>query len=283
MFRLVAVEIDKALKNRWFFIAVAIGVVLAEASAFRCMSAQLNAGLSMSADEWLGTGATGAYTAWLPVATGDFYVSGVFFLLCPLLCVVPYASSLRSEIIDGSLAQQYARANRWQVLVARYAAVCISAGLVVGIPLLVNFATLLCALPASVPEVASNIYIGFRSEEMLSWLYFSHPLVFVAVKTIWDMIIAGVWGGFVLGLSTLIDNRVVLLAGSFVIALVMDYASKWIFLLLDVNGFSLSVIEMLPSVRAGMVSALFPSLALVIVFAFISACLLARQGRRDLL
>ncbi len=284
MKRLLLIELDKALHNFWFIVSTGIGVVLACCSAFLCVQTQMTSGgLVMSQTEWLGLGATGAFNAWLPTAVGDGFVSDLFFLLSPLLMVIPYAWSMRSEMIHGSLSQQCVRATRSQVIRARYCAVFISGALVMFVSLLINFVILLCCIPASVPEVSSNLYIGLQEMDMWSWLFFTYPWAYVLAVLCFDSILAGLWAGLVLAISTLIDNRVVLLVGSFLLSVGFALLNSYGFSLMRMNGFAFNLTDLLHRANGGFVRTPLGVIAFVLPVIVVSACLLFLQKRRDLL
>lgn len=282
MRELVSVELNKALKNPWFYIAVLIGCSLAVASAYMAIQSNYSAGLSGREDEWLGTGATGVFAAWMLVGTGDLFVSGVFFYILPLLTLIPYCWSLQTEIFSGALAHEYTCRTRRDTLAARYIAVFISSGAAAVIPLLVNLVILMCFVPASVPEVTSNIYMGMREEEIWVNLYFTWPALYVAVNVVYDFVLAGIWGGLVLSMSTVLENRVVLLVGSYVAALAIDFVNNYLFFILNINGFTFSLLRLLHAGQAGFRTA-GPMVAVPLAMAAVSALLLRRFKRKDLL
>lgn len=231
---LMAVELDKSLRNPWLICSVAIGAALSLFAVRSYLAVNVSWQQGVSADEWYGLGAQNAFAAWMP-ADGTFE-STVFFFVAPLLAVLPYAWSMRTELSSGAISHQLLRARRSEVHAARYAAVFVSSGLAVAVPLLVNLVALLCVLPARVPEAAAGIYIGVGREEMLASLLFGAPSLFVVAKTLLDFLIAGLWGGFVLGLSVLIENRVLLLAGSFLLSVATGFAAAHVPARMGVNA-----------------------------------------------
>lgn len=279
---LVSVELNKAFKNPWFYIAALIGCSLAIVSACMSIQSHYGGGLSGREDEWLGTGASGAFASWILVGTGDLFVSGAFFYILPLLVLIPYCWSLQTEVISGALTHEYTSRTRRDVLAARYIAVFLSSGATVVIPLLINLATLMCFLPASIPEVSSNIYMGMREEEIWTRLFYTWPALYVAVNVVYDFILAGIWGGFALSLSTVIENRVALLVGSYVAALAIDFVNNYLFFILNVNGFTFSLLHLFHAGQASFRSA-GPMLAIPLLMALASAYLLHRFARKDLL
>lgn len=282
MRELMSVELNKALKNPWFYIALAIGCALAIWSAATSIETQFHAGLSLSRDEWLGTGATGIYSSWIIVGTGDLFISGIFFLILPLLVLLPYAWSLQTEIQNGVLMHEYVCHTRKEVLTSRYIAAFVSSGLVVAIPLIVNLAVLVCFVPATTPEVMSNIYMGMREEELWSYFYYTHPFIYVILNTIYDFVVAGAWGGFVLAISFFIENRVMLLVGSYVAVLAVDFFNKYMFGILDLQAFNFSLLSLLHAGNSSIFRSALPAMMVPCLLIALAVVFLRWFSRRDL-
>lgn len=244
--RLVLVELDKAIRNRWFAISLTIALAIATWSAMAAIEThQASMQVTRTGEEWIGLTATSAYATWIVVGTGEVFRSGIFFFLMPLLVIIPYSWSLGSDRRNGYMAHQLLRCPREMALLARYAAAFITSGLVITIPLIANFIILLCFLPAYTPEVVSNLYMGMLPHELFSREFFTAPGLYVAFSTILDFVICGAWGGFVLACSPCIRNRIALIVGSFILTFVVRLTNQYLFYLLDSAGFNYSITDLL--------------------------------------
>ncbi|WP_251158475.1 hypothetical protein [Caniella muris] len=155
--------------------------------------------------------------------------STLFFVLAPLLCLLPYAWSYRSELTDGYLAQVYVRTFRAPYYRAKAAAVFLSAFVAVIVPQVVNFIVLCCIYPLYTPTPVDSFYTGISNGSPWSQLYYSAPLLYVSIYFLVSSILAGVWSTFVLSLSFFISNRVVLLVGPFLAMRLLSAA--WVMVL----------------------------------------------------
>ena len=137
---LLRIELDKAVKNRWFAASLAAALFIVLWSAESSVAVHgIGHQIMQDGNEWAGLTASSAYASWVVVGTGDPFRSGILFFLMPLFVVVPYSWTLRADMDDGSIPQQYVRCPRESVLVARYFAAFITSGLAVAIPLIVSF------------------------------------------------------------------------------------------------------------------------------------------------
>ncbi len=244
MGRLLKLELNKAFRNVWFFVSLAVCLVLAIAAAFdEAASASLALDLkNRGASEWIVLSAMGSYCNSLFL--GSCLWREAFFLLLPLLAVIPYSCSLRSEIIDGLLNQAYIRAPRAQYLAAKgLAAFCVGA-VVAAAPLVVSFIAISCMLPAYPVDVVDTLYVMVESCEAFSSLLYSAPLAYIAVNVVVDGALCGAWAVLVLAASSFVDNRVALLAGSYLLVLLCNYLNQVVFQAFGVNGFAFSLIEL---------------------------------------
>ncbi len=243
---LLRIELDKAVKNRWFAASLAAALFIVLWSAESSVAVHgIGHQIMQDGNEWAGLTASSAYASWVVVGTGDPFRSGILFFLMPLFVVVPYSWTLRADMDDGSIAQQYVRCPRESVLVARYFAAFITSGLVVAIPLIVSLLVLLCFLPAYTPEVVSNLYIGMQPHELWAREFFTTPLLYVIYNTLLAFALCGLWGGLVLAASTIVRNRIALVVGSFLLTFAIRLINQWVFYILDLSGFTFSLTDLL--------------------------------------
>lgn len=286
MKRLLKYELNRAFLNRWFFVALAIGCGLAVACAAKAHIdfAQGEAGKLVS-DEWLGFTVGGCYGLWMGMGAIEGALRYVFFILAPLLAVMPYAWSYRSDLIDGVANQVAVRADKTSYLFARAVAVFLSAFAVIAVPYLLNLAILACLVPAYTPDITEVLYLAVQDPEFLSALLYTKPLLYVLATVCANAALCGLWALVVLAVSTRVDNRVVLLVLPYVALLAWAYYGDGaIFMAADVGGFCLSLIGALDCVGLGTFSRMTASYVVqAAAMLLMSMPPLWLQGKRDLL
>lgn len=240
MIVLIRMELGKALRNKWFAIALGVGLALAVLGALPYIVGLFTSTFVPAPDKFYNPELNSCFNAWMSIDQSA--PSLLFYQIVPLLAVIPYASSLRSELKDGYVAQVYARSERGRYLAAKYVAVFCAAGLVAALPQLLNFVLLACFYPGYLPQVEAAIYTAVFADNVGSWLFYNMPLLDVLLFCVIDFAICGVWAGFVLVLSCLVRNRVVLLVAPYLALLLVQFANDRIFLALGaLNGFDVGL------------------------------------------
>ncbi|MCI5640772.1 MAG: hypothetical protein MR316_07345 [Lachnospiraceae bacterium] len=139
--------------------------------------------------------------------------SYLFFLIIPLLAVMPAGSSYHKDLGNGYDRQFFLRGQKKSYLFAKYAAVFLSGGVAVVFPLLLDFAVTALQLPLLKPEPIMSLgpdagNIGFS-------LYYEHPMVHTVVFLVIDFLFAGGIAGICLFASFYSDNKYMVLIAPF--------------------------------------------------------------------
>lgn len=140
-----------------------------------------------------------SFTNWLGSHT-MFLQQQIFFLILPLLAVIPFAGSFYADLQGGYAKNVCVRTKKSHYLISKYIAVFISGGAAGAIPLVFSF--LLCAafLPSRKPEV-SYLYTNIFSSDRWSSLLFTHPLLYVLVYCGVTFLFAGLTACMALGIT----------------------------------------------------------------------------------
>lgn len=212
-------ELRKAFINRWFVIALCVGLVLATISAYGVVFLYMETERMML--EWWGVtnpflSVSSCYRFFM---TSDYTQAStdLFYALLPLLAVLPYGWSLCQEKQSGYLQNIYVRVERTRYLGCKACAAALSGGTVVLAPLLLNCIICACFIPAYTPDVVSVFHTGIYESVMGSQLYYQSPLLFVGLYLILSFLFSGVWSAFVVLIGGFAKDSVRLLAGSFLV------------------------------------------------------------------
>lgn len=225
MKRNVTLELRRALSGKPFLIPLVIGICLVLVSfvldAMNCRSVYERA-LRLASVKDL-TNPVLAANSWVGL---DLQISSfIFYLLMPLLALIPYSWSLVSERENGYQGQMITRAGRRTYYFSKGVAIFVSSGAVVGLPLLLSCMLAFCAAPADHPSMHGYITLSWAIDvsDVGSWLFFNLPIAYVCIWPIYTFFAAGVWGLCVAGASRCVRHRVALLAG----ACVFQYAVRF--------------------------------------------------------
>jgi len=224
---LVRCEIRKAFCNRWFFIALAAGCMLAAISAISNALVDYEAnlvGIEYLDSKWLDFSSSSCFKYWIVI---DFIqpTTGLFFLLLPLLAVLPYAWSYLEERKSGYVGSVVVHTARIKYFFAKYIAVFLSGALAVAIPIVLNFLICACFMPARMPDVFAVIYFGIFEENLWSEVFYTNPFLYVALFTLLNFAFSGLWAVTVFALSGLLRNRVALTILPYLAWVFVDFVS----------------------------------------------------------
>ena len=242
MLRLVRIECSKALKNRWFHIALGIACALALISAIGNIAFhQANGVTQLYEHKYVSPSPDSCYRYWISL---DFLqpTSTLLYQLLPLLAVIPHAWSLGAELKSGYIAQTYSRTSRRRYAVAKHLSCAASASLIAIVPIALNFILLACFIPAYQPDVYEVIYLGVYEDMLWSELFYTQPVVYIILYTILPGIICALWAGFVMALSYFVGNRVILIAAPYLFLFIVQFINDRIFLAAgNLTGFQLGL------------------------------------------
>lgn len=128
------------------------------------------------------------YESW--IGGGDSKFSELFFLILPLLVVMPYATSFYSDNKSNFINFICTRTRQKSYFRAKFFATFLTGGMVAILPLILNF--LLCAtvLPCVLPQIAAGRSL-MRPNSTFSNIYYNHPLIYVIFSILIIFVFAG--------------------------------------------------------------------------------------------
>lgn len=188
--------------------------------------------------------------------------------------------SCLSERLSGYEAQICTRVSRNAYVNVKMLSAFLSAFAVTAIPLLVNFLIVSMLFPAYLPRVDESTYVGLYLHSYFSGLFYSRPLLYVLVYTLFDAVTLGALSMAVTGLSVVFRSRIKAMVVPYLIMVAWHFVNDWIFSVLSCVGFNCNILNSIrseslnnwPDIRAG-----FAEIILLFVFSLISARFLKRR------
>jgi len=212
---LLKLELRRALTNKLFLLSLGIGLVISICATiegvlfFNSFSANAQQNLSMGI--YSNSFAQGLYTLWMPLSLIKS-IPGMYFFVAPLFIGLAYSWSYRTDVSSGYANAIAVRSTRAAQSTAKALATFVAGGLVITIPLVVNFIALACFVPAYIPDVTCILSTALSLTAFMSELLFTQPLLYVLARTVIDFILAGSWATFILAVSMFIQNKVAIVA-----------------------------------------------------------------------
>lgn len=179
MGKVLKTELYKAIWNPTFWLALLIGtgvcainVVENYGTAQYIISSTLE-GLENGSLPSPSFAGTSLFIQWIAV-NGISMGNRAFYFIWPILAAMPYGWSYSREYRTGAMMQTAARAGIRKYFIAKYAAIFISGGLVVGLPVLLNLLANAMICPSITPSVSDSLVAVFDGQFM-SVLFYTHP------------------------------------------------------------------------------------------------------------
>lgn len=283
--RNLRMELKRAILNPWFVFPLVVGLALAAVVAYQLIPGNLDSiKLYVLAHETqvIFPSPFSCYTNNL-LTDYSAQATRLFFILAPFLLTVPHCWSYANDLKSGYVFQVIGRVGRDCYFVSKYAAVFVSSGLVVSLPLMFSFALTACFLPGYPPDVYEMSLASIDSSCILGDLFYADALAYMILRILLDFLFAGLWGSFVLSLSMLMRNRVALLTVPYLGQLVLKEGIERIYIALRVHGPSVSLLDQLKARPDSFYNWHWVTTVEMLFLAVISVTVSLAMRRRDLL
>ncbi len=144
--------------------------------------------------------------------------STAFFMLIPVLAVLPYGDSITNDHVSGYVKNVFFRENRKKYYQSKLLCSFLVGGITVCIPLLIDIYLCTMVRPSIplMPE-ASNTYIDFG--QMFSKLYYTHSCIYMMMYLCIIFVYSGLFSALGTGLGIFSTNRFIPLIFPFVVYL----------------------------------------------------------------
>ena len=129
-----------------------------------------------------------AYVAWIG-ASARAMQSYWFFLILPLLAVIPYAGTVYDDVQSGYYRSIMLRSSRKKYFVSKGIMVILSGGICVSVPLILNFVLTATQLPLLRPD--PYIAIGPATSELGCEFFYQHPFAYTMMYLLIDFMAGG--------------------------------------------------------------------------------------------
>ena len=196
MKQILKTELSRAIKNRGMLLALTIGIGIALVHAVHVMLPAYYVNLEIDFER---------YPILYPAIVADTWLAGnefalesfLYFLVLPLLAVLPFGTSYFSDKENGFLKSLYMRVSRKDYLLAKYAAAFVSGGVASVVPLIVNLLCALTLLPNLRPEIEMPHNI-ISAANLFYKIYYANPMLYIFIFLCIDFMAGGILFGIIL-------------------------------------------------------------------------------------
>jgi hypothetical protein len=218
--KVLATELGRAFLNRLFVGALLFGclITLSEIVTYVLPVVDLQ-----NQGRYFGDYPFSAFGAWIGGVPAMLQTELYYFIL-PLLVCIPFADSLLVDSRSGYMNNYATRTSARNYYLAKVLAVFFSAGLVGMLPLLLNFYSTSLLLPLLPPIATTGQYLPVEFT-MWSGLFYSQPLLYIALYMLITFVFSGLIALVALLLSFAIKNRFVVILAPFIICVFYGFLS----------------------------------------------------------
>lgn len=233
MKNILSIELGKAVKNRWFAISISFGALCVVMSLFAVLKnyysdiGVMGIMQALERDQLASledfTQITTLYNSWIGSA-GMTLGHSLFYTLLPLLAVLPCGWCFSEELNSGYLHTAIPLCGRKRYFTAKMAAYFLSGGLIALMPQLLSLLLTALFIPAVVPNILYHIYYPIEHGAMLSGLFYSHPMLYIAIVLGMDFVFGGLYAWLSMTVAILTRNRMSAIIIPFLLLLAGDMA-----------------------------------------------------------
>lgn len=232
---MLLIELKRGLQRKSFILAIGIIFVLCIINIFKYNYNYISISYvdyQYFLEDYLKSGIVSPYNSFILFSLTD--ISNILFLIMPILVAMAYGDSYLEDLNSGFLKNILSRYSKKKYLRNKFLANFIISGITFSVPLIFNLAVQLLTQADIYPErmMQNNLIIGDLNLE----LYLNHPLIYTLLWIGIYFMFAGAISSLVLGLSTIIKNKFVVLILPFIIV----QATSIIFPLIGLEEYDLS-------------------------------------------
>ncbi|MFD2655603.1 hypothetical protein [Gracilibacillus thailandensis] len=120
------------------------------------------------------------------------------------------------------------RSNKWQYFLTKYIATFTAGGVVILLPLILNFIVVALFVPAISPTQLNPYVYGVEIGAIWSSLFYTHPLVYTILYLLLDFTFGGLFATISLAISFFIKNRIAIILIPFFLLFILHYSRTFL-------------------------------------------------------
>lgn len=225
MRKLLRIDIERMIKSPGMWVSLFISLALVIAQFITVVLPESKDVLQFYTGDAM-TYPDSVYNIWFGAdAQHPFRIT--YLTIFPLLSTLPYGITYHKDRKKGYINQMYTRMGRGKYLVSRYIATFVSGGLAVLIPMVIAFILAADVLPLLKP-VNNRLFI-MSGSSLLGNIYYTKPLMYMAVYAFIYFIYGGVFASIALAVGDIFDYSFFVLIMPFAVYYVLGYISQYIY------------------------------------------------------
>lgn len=210
MINILKYEFRKLFKSKWLWISLIFGMVIIAFQSYTFYKLSYLGNIA----NYEAAVAGGKYEGYMyPVVMiqgwiGQNYATfflPLFYLLFPVIAVLPYGASLYTELNSGYLKNIFTRVNKAKYLACKYFVGFIAGGVAVSFPILLSMLISALYLP-NLPQNPMMLQMTIGNPSMWSDIFMTRPEQYIFRFTLLAFIFGGLMSTIALGLAQFASN-----------------------------------------------------------------------------
>lgn len=277
MKNLISIEFKKVFKSKVYIITLAIftllAVLIAIESSYYSVIGENRIKNTTDVNLWLS--ANTLFSKWVGGQLADG-LSMIFYYLLPLVAIIGYSWSLQSEMKSGYIKNIVVRGGKNSYFFSKIIVNFIASGLIVLIPIVVNFIIVACFVPVRMPDPQYDVIYSIYSGDLWSVLFYTNPFVYDLIFIFISFLFAGLWSIVPMAISFFTKNKIASLVTPYIVLLLYSYV-------MDISGFAYnsSPFSFIKAAQQGRPYNEFVIFGTLLVIACFGIGIVALRGHRD--
>ena len=277
------IELKKAFQNKLFWVTIIIAGFVAVLSAiYNIQVVQGEKAYYANVAAQYGVEAVNPnlplYSLFNHWICEDFssLASTMFFMLFPIFAVLGYGWSLFFEQKSGYIKNVVTRVSKRSYFLSKYIATFLSGGILVAVPVILNFLLVSMFVPAVKPDIFYDIGWTVGADSMFSEYFYTQPFVYVFLRILVVFLFSGAIATISYTLAFFVRNRFAVILLPFLGVIALHFGQY----LIQNLSTELSPIYLLGAagVRVKMLWAVLLELGVILIPSFLLALL---KGGKD--
>ncbi len=211
--KILIIEMERAFRSRGLTLALLLGYALALVQ-FAVVVLPVSQDILRFFDGTVMTYPYSVFNQWMAMDERHPW-NNIYMTLFPLLAALPYGASWLDDRKSGYVKNVCVRVRKGTYLTAKWAAVFVSGGVAVVLPLLLNLMLSCAVLPALVPSLNGLFPVGGTA--MFAGIYYTMPWLYTGIYIGMYFIYGGVLASLATAFSGWVRQRFLVLLFPFVI------------------------------------------------------------------
>lgn len=209
---MIRMEIKRILKRKSLYVALFVGIVIASLEAFS--NNHIKLGFEDFSDF-----SNGAYNNLLLYNRGKYM--RMLQMVFPLIVTIGFADAYLEDVKSGFIKNIITRYDKKKYLINRFLVNFVVSGLIISIPLIVNYMIYASFIPSIEPKIFFSSPV-LEPSDFLPGIFFKWPLLHMFIRIFLLFMYGGTFSSIALASSIYFTNRYVITILPFIFYIGMD-------------------------------------------------------------